>query len=95
MKLKPERNSRRTIQEQKINVESLWDPTIKELYKKRLQERIETNPITERDDINLAWGKMKHNIIPAAHEALGTNIEHWEHHNHTTSIDRSGTKQKN
>lgn len=35
MKLKPQRNLRPTIQEQKINVELLWDRTIEELYKKK------------------------------------------------------------
>ena len=39
IKIKANKIIRSSIQEEKINVESLWDKSIKELYQKRLKEK--------------------------------------------------------
>ena len=44
IKLRPQHNYKPTNKVEKINVESLWDPTIKELYENRLKEKIKSMP---------------------------------------------------
>ncbi|XP_057671201.1 craniofacial development protein 2-like [Diorhabda carinulata] len=72
MKLNLGRNREPRAHTEKINIESMWDTTIKELYKNRLKGKIDKNPIEENDDINNSWKRLKENIIEAASESLGT-----------------------
>ena len=72
IKIKANKVIRSSIQGEKINVESLWNKYIKELYQKRLKEKIKNKPINEEDDINNSWEKLKKKINEAATEALGS-----------------------
>ena len=45
------------------------------MYQKRLEEKINTNPILEWEDVNASWEKLKWNIKETAKEALGTRIQ--------------------
>lgn len=75
LKLKPQKKQEQATRESKINIESLWDPSIKQLYEKRLTEKIQVNPIKAEDNINTSWEKLKDNIKAAACEALGTRTK--------------------
>lgn len=55
----------------KFNVESLRDDSTRYLYQGRLSEKIVENPITERDNVEAAWKKLKNNIKDSAKEAIG------------------------
>ncbi|XP_015187256.1 PREDICTED: craniofacial development protein 2-like [Polistes dominula] len=57
---------------EKIRVEALWGTTTRDLYRKRLEEKIELHPTTNLDDLNTIWSKLKTNIRTAAMEAVGT-----------------------
>ncbi|XP_030754777.1 craniofacial development protein 2-like [Sitophilus oryzae] len=59
LKFKPHKKLGRATQEVKINIESLWDLSIKQLYEKRLTEKIQVNPIKAEDSINTSWEKLK------------------------------------
>ncbi|XP_043498354.1 uncharacterized protein LOC122521574 [Polistes fuscatus] len=58
--------------EETIKIDTFWDTTTRELYKRRLREKIELNPADNRDEVNTIWLKLKTNIKSAAIEALGT-----------------------
>jgi hypothetical protein len=49
----------------------LQHESTEDLYRRRLQLKLEQNRITETDDVELSWSKVKENIIEAAKEALG------------------------
>lgn len=68
----PKNRQEPALQQQKINIESLWDTSVRKLYEKRLEEKIELLKIDEQDTINIRWEKIKKNIKDAANEALGT-----------------------
>lgn len=55
----------------KFNVESLKQESTKDLYARRLKEKIALNKITEEDDIETAWKRIKENITNSATEAIG------------------------
>jgi hypothetical protein len=55
----------------RINIESLQDEFIKDLFRRRLQLKLEQNRIIETDDVKASCSKVKENIIEAAKEALG------------------------
>lgn len=55
----------------KFNVESLEQESIKRLYVRRLKEKIALNKITEENDIEMAWKKVKENITNSTIEAVG------------------------
>lgn len=46
--------------------------SIKDLYQRRLAEKITINKINETDDVEQAWDKIKSNVINSANEAIGT-----------------------
>ena len=53
------------------NKELLTDDSIKYLYSSRLEGIINENPITQEDEVNNNWEKLKTNILKAGKEALG------------------------
>lgn len=55
-----------------INTELLEDPTIRNLYQARLNEKIRTTPLKEDQNVEEMWEKIKNNLRGAAREALGT-----------------------
>ncbi|XP_044749780.1 uncharacterized protein LOC123310377 [Coccinella septempunctata] len=55
----------------KFNVESLKDESTRYLYQCRLCEKINQNPITDCDNVEAAWEKLKNNIKTSAKEAIG------------------------
>lgn len=57
---------------EKFNIEALNNDSTKLLYKNRLEGKMASNPITEDEDIESSWNKIKTNIIESAKEALGT-----------------------
>lgn len=59
-------------EEQKYNIESLWDQSTRTLYQHRLREKIERNPIKDEGDVNIEWDRLKSNIREAANEVIGT-----------------------
>ncbi|XP_045480919.1 uncharacterized protein LOC123685307 [Harmonia axyridis] len=75
VKLKlPLKRNNKNRKEQKLNVESLWHDSTRVLYQRRLQEKIETNPIDSRDDVDVCWQKLKTNIEEAVNEVLGKRM---------------------
>lgn len=58
--------------EDKFNVEALWDESTKSLYQQRLATKISADPISDGDDLEYCWEKLKNQINEAAKEALGT-----------------------
>jgi len=44
---------------------------VKELYEKRLTQKIREQPILDQDDVEASWEKVKLHIETAANEALG------------------------
>ncbi|KAF2889403.1 hypothetical protein ILUMI_16770 [Ignelater luminosus] len=46
---------------EKLNIESLENKSTRDLYKKRLKEKIEENP-TNTNKVDDAWTKLKENI---------------------------------
>ncbi|XP_044766150.1 craniofacial development protein 2-like [Coccinella septempunctata] len=71
MAIQKPQNTDPIISETKIKVESLQDESTRNLYKSRLENEIDKNPVTEEEDIEDSWRKIKNNIIKAAREALG------------------------
>jgi hypothetical protein len=61
-----------SITEERLNKELLIVESIKYLYKSRLEGIINENPLTQWDELNNNWGKLKTNILRAGKEALGT-----------------------
>lgn len=47
------------------------DESTKNLYQRRLEQRIERNKTLETDNVETSWEKIKTNIIEAAEEAIG------------------------
>lgn len=72
MKLKPNKNTSPIKSEEKINVESLWNKSVRDLYQRRLKCKVENNPLEDGEDVDSSWEKLKRNINEAAVEALGT-----------------------
>jgi len=60
-----------TIYVDKLNIESINDPIVKNLYEKRLTQIITEQPILDQDDVEASWEKVKLHIDTAANEALG------------------------
>ncbi|KAK4871765.1 hypothetical protein RN001_015889 [Aquatica leii] len=60
------------IYSEKLNVELLEDESTRNLYKVRLKNNINKTPITENNNPDEAWTKIKNNILKAAKEAVGT-----------------------
>lgn len=58
--------------QEKLNIESLEDESIRELYKRRLEEHIKENTALSEEDLDTQWHKTKTNILNAAREAVGT-----------------------
>lgn len=56
---------------EKINIELMRDESIKDLYSKRLQQKIKDNEILMEDNTETCWKKVKDNIVKAVEEALG------------------------
>lgn len=56
---------------EKLNMESLEDPTTQYLYQRRLQEKIQDNPIRGEDDVESAWKKLSSSMVNAVREAVG------------------------
>lgn len=56
---------------EKINIESIYDPTTRDLYRKRLEEKIKQDRILEEHNVDAAWKIVQTNILEAAQEALG------------------------
>lgn len=61
----------RTAHETKVRVEGLQDESTQNLYKTRLENEINDNSVTEEENVEDSWRKIKNNIIKAAREALG------------------------
>lgn len=55
----------------KFNTESLREDSTRDLYQRRLNEKISQNIITLEDSVDMAWNKIKQNIIHSAKEAIG------------------------
>lgn len=53
------KNLELTTEIERINVETLWDSTAKELYEKRLKGIIKSTSINEQDGTDLSWGELK------------------------------------
>lgn len=66
----PKRKNQDTRTNEKHNIESLREDSIKQLYINRLEQKIMADNIQEGDDVDTAWQKIK-NIIKAADEAIG------------------------
>lgn len=47
---------------------------MKDLYEKRLTQKIREQPILDQDDVEASWEKVKLHIETAANEALGKRI---------------------
>ncbi|KAI4474449.1 hypothetical protein M0802_015596 [Mischocyttarus mexicanus] len=56
---------------QKINIESLENASTRNMYKKRLETKIEENNINESDTVKENWKKLAKNILIASEETLG------------------------
>ena len=56
---------------EKLNIESLSYESTRELYCKRLQGKIDQNPVLEEDNVETGWNKLKVNIMKAVDEAIG------------------------
>lgn len=54
-----------------LNIESIEDPSTRELYKQRLNNKIK-ELILQELSVSEAWTAIKTKIIEAAKEALGT-----------------------
>ena len=53
-------------------MESFWNESTKEHYRRQLAEKIEVNNIQEDNNVDQSWEKVKQNIEGAALKALGT-----------------------
>lgn len=53
------------------NIELFELESFRTLYKNRVEKIIETNPLTDTEDVAVAGEKLKDNILRAANEALG------------------------
>lgn len=73
LQIKPKKQPERT-KIQRINIDSLWHESTKQLYQDRLAQKIEDNPVYAEEDINISWKKIEENMETAAKEALGTRI---------------------
>ncbi|XP_045466584.1 craniofacial development protein 2-like [Harmonia axyridis] len=58
-------------EKEKWNIESLNDPSTRELYQTRLYKKIESNSILEEDDVENSWNKIQLNVLTAANETIG------------------------
>lgn len=67
----PKKKNQNTRTNEKHNIESLREDSIKQLYINRLEQKIMADNIQEGDDVDTAWHKIKSNIIKAADEAIG------------------------
>jgi hypothetical protein len=73
MRLLLQKNRKKeSISEEHLNKEFITDESIKYLYKSRLESIINDNPLTQEDEVNNSWEKLKTNILRAGKEALGT-----------------------
>lgn len=70
------------LTQKKIELEALRDVTVRELYQKRLEEKIQQQPINESDSVDVSWEKLKSNIKRAALEATGTIKQTSNQHQH-------------
>ncbi|XP_065160319.1 craniofacial development protein 2-like [Atheta coriaria] len=70
--IKKTKSNKETKLQEKIKVEGLSDETTRNLYLNRLEQKILNNSITDEDDVDKAWDKLKTNVTQAAEEALGS-----------------------
>lgn len=56
----------------KFNIESLDSDSTKDLYSRRLSQKIKREFIRPEDQVEEGWNKIKTNIENAANEAIGT-----------------------
>lgn len=62
------------VKVEKFNIESFTDESTQQLYKNRLKYKIQCNNISEEDNVDMAWQKLKTNILEATTEAIGKRV---------------------
>lgn len=55
----------------KTVIEIIWDTTVQTMYRNRLGTRLEAEDITDEDDTEISWLKIKLHIKSAANKTLG------------------------
>jgi len=51
-----------TIYVDKLNIEFINDPIVKDIYEKRLTQKIREQPILDQDDVEASWEKVQIHI---------------------------------
>lgn len=62
------------ITTEKFNIELIHQDSIRDLYKRRLSQKIVDNGIQPGDDVEASWRKIRENMEKAAEEVLGKRI---------------------